>query len=269
MNRDGIRTLGVGWCRTLALALVLVPTLVWGQELLGSSQRRQATRAELEQALAGAEAAAAVAEPRTREALLSHAASIRQRLRNGDFSPGDRLHLVVAFADSIYVDTVTVRPDQSLAFRKIPPISLRGVLDSEASEHLTKELSKFIKNPEVTATGLLRLQVMGAVQQPQFLTVPMSQLITDVIMAAGGPSQGSKFSDTRVTRAGKTFLDHKQFAEAIRTGKTVGDVSLRDGDEIFVPVGVQGGSRFQQGLAIMTGLVSIFWIIRFAGGRTP
>lgn len=243
------------------------PIALGAQDLIGT-QRRQATRAELEQAIAAGEQAQAVAEPKTREKLAANVASLRQRLRNGDFAPGDRLYLTV-LGDSALTDTFTVRQDQGLVLPNIPEISLRGVLDSELPGHLTKELSKYLKDPQVTATGLIRLSVMGAIGKPGFVTVPVDQLVTDVLMASGGPSQTGKFEDTYVKRGDKTHLNRSQFAEAVRTGKTVGDVSLRDGDEIFIPAATNT-NKLTVWLPILTAATTIYWITRGGRGRrTP
>lgn len=249
--------------RGLAIALVVSQAPFAGaQEILGT-QRRQASRAELEQAVSGAEAVSASSDPKTREKLAAHVAALRQRLHNGDFVPGDRMYLTV-LGDSSLTDTFTVKHDQRLQLPNIPEISLRGVLDSELSSHLSKELARYLKEPQVTAKGLIRLQVMGGIGRPGFMTVPNDQLVTDVIMAAGGPSQSGKFDDAIVKRGSKTFLEKKQFAEAVRTGRSVGDVSLRDGDEIFIPMALTS-NRLSTWMPVLSVVTTIFFIAR--GGR--
>lgn len=251
----------------LALALfgaLLVPLGIDAQDILGT-QRRQASRAELEQAIAAAEQAAASTDAKTREKLLTDAQALRQRLKNGDFLPGDRLMITVV-GDSALTDTFTVRNDQKLQLPNIPEISLRGVLDSELSSHLRDELAKYIKDPTVTATGLIRLAVMGAIGQPGFTTVPVDNLVTDVLMNAGGPSQSSDMNKAFVRRGDKKLLNEKQFAEAVRTGKTVGDISLRDGDEIFIP-NQPTGNRLQTLIPVISTLTGLYFIIRFGRGR--
>lgn len=218
----------------LAGALLLSSPAVRAQSSLGEG-RRQATRAELEQAAKATEQAAAVApDQKTREKLLSDAIGIRQRLRNGDFLPGDRIYVMV-LGDSALTDTFTVRGDRRLQMPNIPDITLAGVLDSELSGFLTKELSRYLKNPTVTATGMVRLTLTGGVGRGGFLTFPVDQAITDVLMTAGGIGPGSKLDEAEVKRSGKVLIDKKSFQEAIRLARTVGDLSLRDGDEIYVP----------------------------------
>jgi polysaccharide export outer membrane protein len=242
----------------------LAPLLVDAQDVLGL-QRRQASRAELEQAVASAEQVAASTDPKTREKLLAHAASLRQRLKNGDFIPGDRL-MITVLGDTALTDTFTVKSEQRLQLPNIPDISLRGVLDSELTGHLRDELAKYIKEPTVTATGLIRLALMGAIGQPGFTTVPIDNLVTDVLMASGGPGQSADMDGAIVRRGDKTLLSSKQFGEAVRTGKTVGDISLRDGDEIFIPT-QSTTARWQQVLPIVSALTGLYFIIRFGRGR--
>jgi protein involved in polysaccharide export with SLBB domain len=76
-------------------------------------------------------------------------------LRNGDFLPGDRIYIVV-LGDSALTDTFTVRGDRRLQLPNIPDVTLSGVLDSELNTFLTTELSRYLKNPTVTATGMVR-----------------------------------------------------------------------------------------------------------------
>jgi polysaccharide export outer membrane protein len=241
------------------------------QEVL--STRRQATRAELEQMVQRTEELAQAADQKTKERLETMMMALRQRLRNGDFAPGDRLMLTV-LGDSSLSDTFTVQPDQRITLPQLPQISLRGVLDSELSEHLSKELAKYLKNPQVTAKGLLRLQVSGAIGRPGFLTVPVDQLVSDVLMAAGGVSQQALLDKSYVRRGDDKLLDRKQFSEALRQGRTVGDISLRDGDEIVVAAQT-ATNNLQKWIPIVTTSLTIFWLItrgrrvNAGGGRVP
>lgn len=250
----------------LVLALALFAAPAQGQSSLGEG-RRQATRAELEQAAKATEQAAGFApDNNTKGKLLADAAAIRQRLRNGDFLPGDRIYIVVV-GDSALTDTFTVRGDRRLVMPNIPDVSLAGVLDSELSSFLTKELSRYLKTPQVTATGMVRLTLTGGVARNGFLTFPVDQAITDVLMTAGGLGPGSKLDETEVKRAGKVFIDKKSFQEAIRLARTVGDLSLRDGDEIYVPPAsaTSGIQSWMKALAVIGPLI---WIIRLTTGNT-
>lgn len=256
---------GQSFSRILVAAFVWLalatPSELVAQDPLGM-QRRQATRAELEAAILAADSVAARVDVKTRERLEAHMASIRQRLKNGDFVPGDRFYLTV-LGDSSLTDTFTVRQEQKVALPNIPDISVRGILDSELASHLTKELSKYVRDPKVTATGLLRITLTGGIGRPGFVTVPVDMIVTDVLMAQGGPSQAAELPKAYVKRGSKTHLDKKQFAEALRTGRSMGDLALRDGDEIYIPVQAPGGRwGGMTWIPVITSLTGLFWIIR-------
>ena len=245
-----------------SVALGVLATTVSAQSSLGEG-RRQATRAELETAAKATEQAATVApDDKTRERLMRDAAGIRQRLRNGDFLPGDRIYISV-LSDSALTDTFTVRGDRRLQLPNLPDISLSGVLDSELEPYLTTEIGRFVKNPTVEATGLVRLTITGAVGTNGFLTFPVDQAITDVIMTAGGLGPSAKLDDTEVKRSGEVIIDKKQFREAVRLGRTVGDLSLRDGDEIQVPSSVATSGRAQTALKAVGAILPLFWMVRW------
>lgn len=252
--------------RPLALmALLALAAPAAAQSSLGEG-RRQATRAELEQAALATEQAASVApDDKTRGHLQRDAMAIRQRLRNGDFLPGDRIYLSV-LGDTLLTDTFTVRGDRRLQLPNIPDISLAGVLDSELASHLRTELGRYLKNPELSATGLVRLTLTGAIGQNGFLTFPVDQAVTDVIMSAGGLQGGADLDNAEVKRSGEVIINNKAFREAIRLGRTVGDLSLRDGDEIYVPAASTSG-RFASLAKIMGAALPLFWVVRLVARR--
>jgi protein involved in polysaccharide export with SLBB domain len=247
----------------LVLAVVLWAGSLEAQSSIGE-MRRQATRSELETAAKAAEAASAEApDAKTRQKYLSDAAALRQRLTNGDFVPGDRILLTV-IGDSVLTDTFTVRGDRRLPLPNIDPISLHGVLDSELEPYLVKELSRYLREVSLTATPVVRLQVSGAFPQPNFYTVPVDFAITDVIGNAGGTGgTQAAFEKTVVRRAGDVFMDARTFADAVRQGKTVGDMSLRNGDEIYMPDRASSTFDWTRALQVMSALTGVYFLVRY------
>lgn len=254
--------------RLLLCLLVAAPlTTALGQSVMGEL-RRQASRSELEKAAKAAESASLTApDEKTRQKYRVDAMSIRQRLENGDFIPGDRIKLFIE-GDTVLSDTFTVRGDRMLPLPNIPAISLHGVLDSELEPYLTNELLKYIKRVSLEATPLVRISLVGF-PQSNFFTIPVDAAITDVISAAGGwgPPTAVASDKAVVRRAGKVFMDTKETAEAIRQGKTVGDMALRDGDELYVPDRASSTFQWQTVLAVVGALTSVIFLARGARGR--
>jgi hypothetical protein len=254
----------VGWGLRLSLCL---PAVAPNESLLAQSpigeMRRQATRTELEKAAKATEAASLQGpDEKIRAKYRADAAALRMRLENGDFLPGDRIMLLVE-GDSALSDTFTVRGDRMLPLPNIPPISLHGVLDSELEPFLTKELLRYIKQVALQATPLVRISLIGF-PQSNFYTVPVDQAITDVIAAAGGWGSASTvaYEKAVVRRNGEVFMDAKATAQAVRQAKTVGDMALRDGDELYVPDKASSSFGWQQALAAVSAVTGVLWIIR-------
>jgi hypothetical protein len=251
-----------------ALLLLAPLASATGQSAIGEL-RRQATRSELERAANAAESAALSApDEKVRSRLRADAAAIQMRLTNGDFVPGDRIKLEIS-GDTVLSDTFTVRGDRMLPLPNLPPISLQGVLDSELEPHLTKELERYIREVSLTATPLVRISLMGF-PQSTFYTVPVDQAITDVIAAAGGYGNltTSAVDKIVVRRAGKEVLDRNATAEAIRLGKTVGDMAMRDGDELYLPDKASSTFNWQTAIGAISAITGLYFLLRF-GRRHP
>ncbi|HKV49929.1 MAG TPA: polysaccharide biosynthesis/export family protein [Gemmatimonadaceae bacterium] len=193
------------------------------------------TRAELESEAAALEhQAQSASDAATRTADQTQAASIRQRLRDGDFQVGDRIAIVVR-GDSTLSDTVAVRTGRTIQLRSLPVIPLAGVLHSELQDYLTKQMAQYLKNPTVSVTPLVQIAVVGDVGHPGFFWVPADLTLTDAIMLAGGPTQASDLNGTKILRDNKERLSDKQVQRAFASGSTLDELDMRAGDQITVP----------------------------------
>lgn len=244
-------------------ALASMSALASAQATLGE-MRRQMTRAELEAAAKAAESALATApDARTRERYQATVNAYRERLENGDFLPGDRI-LIQAWSDSVISDTFTVRGDRQLQIANLPPISLHGVLDSELEGFLTKELLKYYRRVDLTADVLVRISLIGALARQDFVTVPVDQALTDVISGAGGFSSPPDLKKANVQREGRVLIDGRGLQEAFAKGKTVGDLSLRDGDVLFIPPAqINTASRWQTLAGAVGALGGLIWALQW------
>jgi len=217
----------------LLLATVALFATAKAQSVLGE-MRRQQTRAELESALASYEKlAVSTSDSKVKEQAMSDAAAIRERLRTGDFYPGDRI-VIRVLNDTSVSDTFTVKQGRVIDFRAIPELSLAGVLDSELLDRVKTHVAKYIRDPDVTVVPLVRLQFTGGIAQPGWYQFRTDQTLTDAIMSVGGPAQNSEIHKTDILRGGKILVDRGSTARALRSGKTIGDLGLRDGDELRV-----------------------------------
>ncbi|HEY8174214.1 MAG TPA: SLBB domain-containing protein [Gemmatimonadaceae bacterium] len=217
-------------------ALVVLSRLGGAQmPIAADAGRANATRQELERIAADAESAAsvAVAGQQLRESKLRAAAAIRERLREGDFHPGDRIVLAIQ-GDLSLNDTVVVRPGPALSVLSLPDDSLRGVLRSELQSHLATWVTHYYKNARVRATPLIRLGVLGEVNHPGYYRVPVDISVSDAIMTAGGPTQRAEMPRTVVRRRSSELLSKAAVRDAIAVGSTLEQLGLDAGDELLL-----------------------------------
>jgi protein involved in polysaccharide export with SLBB domain len=192
---------------------------------------------------------------------------IRDRLTNGDFKLGDRVVLYVEgepeLPDTVPVVSSPKGPKISLPL--FGDIQLAGVLRSEIEGALRTGLSQFIRNPVVRAEGLMRISVQGAVGSPGFYLVPANMLISETLMVAGGPGPNSKLADLRVERGSEEILGGEALQEELRQGKTLDQLNLQAGDQLFLPEGSAGG--FFSNISVIIGLVSSLSFVVFQLAR--
>ena len=231
----------------------------------GASDPRRtfAARAVLAAQAAQAESAAAsAAQPdAARELKRAESLTLRYRLEEGDFSVGDRV-VVVVMGEPELGDTAVVRSGKTIQLGKLPAISLDGVLRSELEDHLTRELSRYVREPRVTATPLLRIAVFGSIARPGYLHVPADMLLSDLLMRAGGPAATANLQKAELRRGPDVLIGARSVQVALAGGSSLDDLHLRSGDEFHVPEKRDTNwTTVMQAAGVVTGLVSIAYTL--------
>ena len=176
-------------------------------------------------------------------------AALRSRLDDGDFRFGDRIAVriddhaaaraaVGAFGRTLeeqLSDTFSVGSARELSLPVVGTISLRGVLRSELEDHLTKEVGRYIRQPVLRASSLIRVSIQGSVARPGYYSLPTGSSLSDALMAAGGTAPTAKIAKLRIDRDGRPFMEGDPLQRAIAEGRTFEEVDLRGGDQFVVP----------------------------------
>lgn len=193
------------------------------------------SRAEIENQAIAAERIAASADlsETARKEAREESALLRERLAEGDYRVGDRMVITIN-ADTVVLDTFVVRSGTTLTLPSIPEVSLKGVLRSEVDAYLTTQYARYVKNPSVKVTSLVRLAVLGSVGKPGFYAFPSDLLVSDVIMLAGGPSGSSDLDKTVVKRGKDNLVRPARMRTALRDGLTLDQLDIRSGDELVI-----------------------------------
>jgi protein involved in polysaccharide export with SLBB domain len=215
----------------LGIALVAVTALPRTAIAQADGPDGLVTRGDLVAAVMRADSAAAQNPKATAAAV--RAASLRARLREGDFQVGDRI-VVTILSDSLRRDTVTVRAGRIIELPGKMSVPLEGVLRSELQDRVAGEVLKLVRAERVEAVPLTRIGVLGEVLRPGYFALAWDTPLTDAIMSAGGPSSNADMERSEVKRDGKEFRSNKLTREAISRGLTIEQFGLRPGDELFV-----------------------------------
>jgi len=157
--------------------------------------------------------------------------------------------------DSALTDTFVVRAGRTLSLPNIAEISLAGVLRSELQSFLSKEIARYVREPVVHTSSLIRLAVLGEVTRPGFYAVGADVLVTDVIMLAGGPNADADLRRVSVRRGAREVWTSDRIHAAMTQGTTLDQLNLRAGDELVI--GERKRRGFGSVLQVVTALSAV------------
>jgi protein involved in polysaccharide export with SLBB domain len=240
-----VLAIGVGACHhSSPPSMIMTP-------VAGNEAHTEATRAQLQElAITTEQGAAKAPDAEERQQKQMQAATIRARLRDGDFDVGDRVLLSIR-GDTVTGDTVTVRAGRMIRLPNMPDISLQGVLRSELQDYLTTQLARYIKHPEVQTTSLVRVAVLGSVGKPGYYQLPADLALADAIMTAGGPTGTADVDKTKIERGTDVIYSSKLLGQEVAKGATLDQLNIRPGDQILV------GERHKTNWPIVASIVGI------------
>lgn len=175
-----------------------------------------------------------------------------QSARPSEFEQGDQIFLEVE-GDSLFTKAFSVGPGPALTLPVIGAIPLNGVRRADVETYLTQQLGRYMKHPVVHAKVLVRLGVLGEVEHPGYYAVAAGSVVSDALMAAGGPTKDAKFTAARIERDGKGLYVGNAFQDAFARGMTVEGLGLHTGDRIIVPRRADPESKWRI-LGILAGI---------------
>ncbi|MCU0536820.1 MAG: polysaccharide biosynthesis/export family protein, partial [Hydrococcus sp. Prado102] len=164
---------------------------------------------------------------------------------------GDRVRVEV-FQLPQYSGEQEVLVNGSLNLPRIGSVSVRGLtLETAAKVIAAKYTSeRILRNPQVTVTLLtprpVKIGIAGEINRPGSYTIPIegSQVptITQVLQLAGGITQAADLRAVQINRLQNLGIKQTinvDLWQLIQTGDLGNDLTLRDGDTIFIPTASQ------------------------------
>lgn len=159
---------------------------------------------------------------------------------------GDQIRLNI-FQVEEYSGDYPVLVDGTISLPLVGSLNVDGLTLKEASELVSKEYSTYLKRPIVTvglvAPRPLKIAIAGEVDNSGSYEVPLEAgtpnfpTVTDMIEQAGGITTLADVRNIRVTRTiqGREIAYNADLWSLLERGQINQDISLRDGDTIFIP----------------------------------
>ena len=159
---------------------------------------------------------------------------------------GDQITLNI-FQVEEYSGNYPVLVDGTISLPLVGRVNVSGLTLKETSEKVSKKYSTYLKRPIITvglvAPRPLKIGISGEVDNPGSYEVaigadnPKFPTVTNMITKAGGINTIADVRKVRVTRkmGGKEMVFTSDLWALLTQGAINQDISLRDGDTIFVP----------------------------------
>lgn len=182
-------------------------------------------------------ASSALAQEPIPRAETADSASDAYRIRSGD-----KLGVRFAYHSEFNEPVAVVRPDGHITLPIIDDVMARGLTVSELKAYIEKQYGETLLNPVVTVTLIEfvspRVYVGGQVVKPGSYELRDGQSLMQAIILAGGFTRDANRKmvlRARPDKSGKLNLATFDVMRMLSESKTAREVSLQDGDYIFVP----------------------------------
>ena len=159
---------------------------------------------------------------------------------------GDQINLDI-FQVEEYSGEYPVLVDGTISLPLVGRVDVRGLSLKETSEKVSQKYATYLKRPIITvgliAPRPLRIGVAGEVDNPGAYEValtpenPQFPTVTDLLEQAGGITTIADVRNVRVARqtGGKEVVYNANLWDLLTRNQIRQDISLRDGDTIFIP----------------------------------
>ncbi|WP_084416319.1 SLBB domain-containing protein [Massilia alkalitolerans] len=193
---------------------------------------------------------------------------------NGDYVIGAGDELQIRGWGMINVDvTATVDRGGSIYIPQVGAVKVAGIKYRDLQGHLKQAIGRIFSNFELTAsisqTRALQIYVVGHAVRPGTYTLNSMSTLLNAVFTSGGPSAAGSMRNIQLKRGGSTVGTFDLYDMLVRGDKS-GDLSLRDGDVIYIPetgplVALTGNVK-TPAIFEMKGQSSLADVIAWAGG---
>lgn len=193
---------------------------------------------------------------------------------NPDYVIGSGDELQIRGWGMVDIDvTVTVDRSGAVYIPHVGAVKVAGVKYGDLQGHLKKAVSRIFNNFELTAslsqTRTVQIYVVGHAVRPGTYTLSAMSTLLNALFTSGGPDGSGSMRNIQVKRGATTATSFDLY-DMLVSGDKSRDVTLRDGDVIFIPeVGplvAMSGSVKNPGIFELKGNSTLADVVKWAGG---
>ena len=155
---------------------------------------------------------------------------------------GDTLRITVWRNPDLSLAQVPVRADGKISIPLLDDLQAEGLQPMELKEVITRELSEYVTEPDVTVTLLesnsRNISIMGEVRRNARFPLRRDMRVLEAVAQAGGFTNFADKSDIRIVRKQPdgTEVEYRFDYTAYIKGNAAGtNIVLQPGDTIIVP----------------------------------
>ena len=183
----------------------------------------------------------------------AHAQGIVQQ-SSASLRPGDSLRVRV-WREPDLSGVFMVDEHGDLTFPRLGRRSVVNVPIDSIRARVQREYAEFVRDASVEITPLYRVRVNGAVRNPGLFTVDPTMSVGDAIGLAGGVSPEGRNGRVDLVR------DGRRIATSISPSSRLVELSLRSGDELYVPERAWISRNTGLLFGGLSALASVFWAL--------
>ena len=190
--------------------------------------------------------------------------------------PGDKLRIRFwgSGRDGAYI--VTVSREGTIDVPKIGIVSIAGTPFGKLEHVLRSEVEKYVQGVNISVSlaelRSVEIYVVGEVNRPGLHLVPAFSTVLDGLIAGQGVKRSGSLRTIKVFRGGNLLQVVDLYALLLH-GSREGDISLQDGDVLFVPrlgpTAAVAGATGEPAIYELTTESSVADLLELAGGALP
>jgi len=150
------------------------------------------------------------------------------------FKPGDAVQIIVFPDTTSFLNNVFPIDDQGYVFL---PLVGRTKISTKSEEEflkfLTDNYSQYLKFPFIQVRPLIRISILGGVQNPGMFYVDPTMSLWEAIKISGGPLQEDGLKKMRWERNKKVVKNN--LIPFLQSGLSLRKIGFISGDQIWVP----------------------------------